>query len=178
MAIVKLKQQNLPVSPITRNELNSADELNALIDSKGLKSVPLDVTAVARLLGIEVIEEPMDDDVSGFLEKRGDNWFAGVNSYHHPVRKRFTLAHEIGHFVLHRREQETFEDRTFARRANNPTRMEREADAFAASLLMPENAVRWEIANGLRNLNDLANAFNVSSLAMRYRLQSLGYPLS
>lgn len=178
MAIVKLKQATEVVSPETRDELRSARELDDLIKRNGLASVPLDVAGVARLLGIKTIEEPMDDDVSGFLERRADGWYAGVNSYHHPVRKRFTLAHEIGHFVLHRNEQQTFKDRTFARRANDPTAMERQADAFAASLLMPENAVKWEIANGLRNLNDLANAFNVSSLAMRYRLQSLGYSMS
>jgi Zn-dependent peptidase ImmA (M78 family) len=53
--------------------------------------------------------------------------------------------------------------------------MEREADAFAAELLMPEDQVRAAIRNGNRSLNDLASEFGVSSLAMKYRLQGLRY---
>ncbi|WP_223181767.1 ImmA/IrrE family metallo-endopeptidase [Stenotrophomonas lacuserhaii] len=127
------------------------------------------------MLGIKVVLEHMDDDVSGFLEKRSDGWVAGVNAYHHRVRQRFTIAHEIAHYVLHRNKQSEFLDHTFARRNDDRSTMEREADQFAAELLMPEIEVRGAVDNGLRKLNDLARHFDVSTLAMRYRLDNLGY---
>lgn len=136
---------------------------------------PCRVEDVAEMLGIQVIREQMDDEVSGFLEKRGGRWVAGVNSYHHRVRQRFTIAHEIAHYVLHRKKQSEFRDHTFARRNDDRSDMEREADQFAAELLMPEAEVRGSVDKGLRNLNDLARHFDVSTLAMRYRLDNLGY---
>ncbi|MBV6857941.1 ImmA/IrrE family metallo-endopeptidase [Xanthomonas campestris pv. zingibericola] len=116
--------------------------------------------------------------MSGFLEKRGQQWVAGVNSYHHPVRQRFTLAHELAHFILHRGDKARFDDHTYARRHDDRSPMEREADNFAARLLMPEPELRQAVDKGVRNLNDLARQFEVSSLAMRYRLEALGYRLT
>lgn len=56
--------------------------------------------------------------------------------------------------------------------------MERQADDFAAKLLMADADVKGAIDKGMRNLNDLALQFEVSSLAMRFRLESLGYRLT
>lgn len=175
MAIVKLKTKTATPNWYVRGAVRSLADLRELMAREGLATYPVDVDAVAKLLGLTVLLEPMDDELSGFLELRGDSWVAGINAYHHPVRRRFTLAHEVGHFVLHRDAQTDFRDRTFARRTNDPSKMERQADDFAADLLMPAASVIEAIGRGLRNLNDLAQAFNVSSLAMRYRLQSLGY---
>lgn len=116
--------------------------------------------------------------MSGYLERRGERWIMGVNAFHHRVRQRFTMAHELGHFALHRNDYSRFDDVTFSRRNSDPSRMERDADQFAADLLMPEVQVRAEIGKGIRGLNDLARQFDVSSLAMRYRLESLGYKLT
>ena len=120
----------------------------------------------------------MDDDLSGYLEFRGGVWMVGVNAFHHPNRKRFTIAHEIAHFVLHSGQQASFHDRTFARRADDANPMEREADRFAAQLLMPEADVRELIRLGVTTLSGLAGHFGVSALAMRYRVQNLGYQVN
>lgn len=140
--------------------------------------LPLNILQVAEYLGLEVVEEPMDDDMSGFLEIRSGRWVAGVNSFHHVNRKRFTIAHEIAHFLLHSDGQTEFRDRTFARRANDPSHMEREADQFAADLLMPANDVRKKISSGITSLSALAAQFGVSALAMKYRVQNLGYQVN
>ncbi|MGY3230093.1 Zn-dependent peptidase ImmA (M78 family) [Luteibacter sp. HA06] len=61
------------------------------------------------------------------------------------------------------------------RRTNDPSRMEREADQFAAELLMPADDVKQKIAAGETSLSALAAQFGVSALAMKYRVQNLGY---
>ncbi len=56
--------------------------------------------------------------------------------------------------------------------------MERQADSFAAQLLMPEVDVVRDVSAGITNVNALAERYNVSGLAMKYRLQNLGYRVS
>ncbi|HMB57999.1 MAG TPA: ImmA/IrrE family metallo-endopeptidase [Arenimonas sp.] len=178
MAIVKLNTRTPSTYFLDRGELRTLQELQGALANVDLMTPPLDIDRVAAFLDIQVVREPMGDDMSGFLERRNGRWVAGVNAYHHKVRQRFSLAHEIAHFVLHRDQQGEFKDRTFARRNDNPAPMEREADQFAAELLMPTSSVVSSVRNGSRGLNDLANEFNVSSLAMRFRLNSLGYSLT
>jgi Zn-dependent peptidase ImmA (M78 family) len=178
VAIVKLKTQITEARPAAQAGVRSLEDVQRLASQAGLSGPPFDVHQLAALLGIEVIFEQMHDDMSGYLERRGERWVMGVNSFHHRVRQRFTMAHELAHFALHRQDSSRFDDVTFSRRNNDPSRMEREADQFAAELLMPEAQVLHELDKGLRGLNDLAHQFDVSSLAMRYRLESLGYKLT
>jgi Zn-dependent peptidase ImmA (M78 family) len=96
-----------------------------------------------------------------------------------PLRRRFTIAHEVGHFVLHAARADaaavfcrTVEVQERVERTVDP--LEREANRFAAELLMPEEAVR---ASALRDGPDaaaLAGRFGVSGLAMGWRLYNLG----
>ena len=175
MAIVRKKTSQTTLPP---TEQETGPELVARLKGAGLMRLPLNVRAVAEYLGLEVVEEPMDDDLSGYLEIRGGAWVVGVNAFHHPNRKRFTIAHEIAHFILHSHGQTVFRDRTFARRASDPSWMEKEADQFAADLLMPADTVRQHIASGVTSLSALAAQFGVSALAMKYRVQNLGYQVN
>ena len=173
MAIVRKKTVQVPAAGAVARM--TGPELVSRLKSAGLMRLPLNVRGVAEYLGLEVVEEPMDDDMSGFLEIRSGRWVVGVNAFHHINRKRFTIAHEIAHFLLHSDGQVEFRDRTFARRTNDPSRMEREADQFAAELLMPADDVKQKIAAGETSLSALAAQFGVSALAMKYRVQNLGY---
>lgn len=172
MAIVR-KQLSSPAAPVDTRQAEI--DLHSRLAAAGLLTIPLNVQAVAEYLGLEVVEEPMDDDLSGYLERRGGTWVVGVNAFHHINRKRFTIAHEIAHFMLHSSRQASFHDRTFSRRASDPSPMEREADRFAAELIMPAHMVRGLIASGITSLSVLAERFRVSALAMKYRVQNLGY---
>ncbi|MGH3027223.1 MAG: ImmA/IrrE family metallo-endopeptidase [Gaiellaceae bacterium] len=92
-----------------------------------------------------------------------------------PLRRfRFTIAHELGHWICHA--LEGVAPAVSYCRAIDLTEaadrtLEREANIFAAELLMPENAVRglWE---QLGDLDGVARAFDVSPTAMRWRLYS------
>ena len=111
----------------------------------------------------------------------------GYNSTHAPVRQRFTIAHEISHYILHlkkNQKSQLFIDRFVFRRDENSStgndREEVEANRFAAALLMPETFVRKVIERFDFDLDDseaidsLAKRFNVSTAAMTNRLTTLG----
>ncbi|MBF4438236.1 ImmA/IrrE family metallo-endopeptidase, partial [Vibrio anguillarum] len=122
-------------------ELSTPEHLIALAEDKGVDTDPINVSELARQLGIMVRYEPMQDEESGSLkkEKKSGNWVMTVNSLHHPHRQRFTIAHEIAHRIRHAASSDSFEDTTFFR--NGETNwMEAEANDFAASLLMPKEA--------------------------------------
>lgn len=60
------------------------------------------------------------------------------NSKHSPERRNFTIAHELGHFLLHRNKQSQFVDRAENMLDNCINEFEKQANAFAAELLLPE----------------------------------------
>lgn len=148
--------------------------------------LPVDVEAIARHLDAQVVEEKFDRTVSGMLYRDGDHVVIGVNSAHADRRRRFTIAHEIGHLVLHKGRPLVLDHvRVNFRDANSSTASDLEeiqANAFAAEILMPKDQV---LANARRLLEDdsrteaaviadLALGFEVSEQAMEYRLINLG----
>lgn len=90
------------------------------------------------------------------------------------VRRRFTVAHELGHYVLgHRNAPRDYPDSFGSRNGNL---IEVHANQFAAELLMPADVVRDLALDGM-NLDQLAEAFAVSRVAMGHRLSNLSLTL-
>lgn len=149
----------------------------------GVETAPVPVERVARSLGIKVKRTDLGDDCSGILVRNGNRAVIGVNSQHSVNRRRFSIAHEIGHFDLH--SGETYIDRGYRvhfrdlESGSGTKREEMEANAFAAALLMPAKLVRdafekqpFELAED-DDLGILARKFRVSTQAMTYRLMKL-----
>ena len=118
----------------------------------------------------------MEPATSGSLIFENGIWVIRVNKNHNSRRQRFTIAHEIGHYIMHRNKLQSFTDEVFFR-AGNREDIEYRANDFASKLLMPEKGVRKAIAEGVRNIGLLAERFEVSSPAMKIRVQDLGYKL-
>ena len=147
--------------------------------------------ALAELLGLTVEYEALEDEVSGLCILQDDGAHIVINSRHHSNRQRFSLAHEIAHYALHSKNTEvaSFIDAhgKHSRRlmrdgtaALGTEPMEIEANAFAAELLMPSEAVTWEFRAMVRNrfvededIARMARKFGVSQRAMTIRLMSL-----
>src|SRR4051812_22563300 len=113
------------------------------LDRVGSK-VPVDVEAAAKACGVRVVHQDLEDSVSGMLVIKDGHGVIGVNQNHHPNRRRFTIGHELGHYILHRRKAKVFVDASpvFFRdetSADGTETQEVDANAFAAELLMPEN---------------------------------------
>lgn len=141
---------------------------------------PVDLNVVAGRLGIEVCEREFVGEVDGLYLRLPDAPpVIAINSIYTkpPVRKRFTLAHEIGHHLLgHRVAPGTrlfFFDTSKTRRSS----VEHACDRFAALLLMPEDWVRRYYDelhfNTEHRVRIMAERFGVSTWAMRRRLREL-----
>jgi Zn-dependent peptidase ImmA (M78 family) len=127
--------------------------------------------------------EPLEDDISGFLFRKGKKMVIAVNEFHPKTRQRFTAAHEIGHFQLKHGGQ-LFIDRGLVnfRDSDSSTgeiEQEREANAFAAELLMPEEFLRKDLRKRIdiknqESLEKLAKKYEVSLQALTFRLVNLG----
>lgn len=146
------------------------------------KQIPVDVEGLALALGIPVKKIAFPPNISGAIKKIGpDKFMIGVNAEHSETRQRFTIAHEIGHFVLHRHLIGDGITDTTAYRSDgdspNPNigaKEETEANKFAANLLMPaESIIYLREAENLRSSTQLARRLEVSPAAMEIRLDPL-----
>jgi Zn-dependent peptidase ImmA (M78 family) len=149
--------------------------------------VPVAIEAVARRLNLTMEAAALGENVSGMLVVKSGRGAIGYNSAHARVRQRFTISHEIAHYLLHAKKSEKaqlFIDRHVAFRRDEKSSTgvdhdEVEANQFGAALLMPRGLVQQEIQRHDLNLDDeeaislLAKRFNVSTAAMSNRLANL-----
>jgi Zn-dependent peptidase ImmA (M78 family) len=172
---------NEAVPYISRPEVES--RARDVLRRHNLTTIPIDPLVLAHREGIKVNNaEFSDDNLAGMIVKEGDDVTMLVNSSDPPFRKRFTIAHELGHHFMHLmhdgefvdREANLFRQQTGEEKEMNPTRrQEIQANMFAASLLMPEDEVRryWKERP---SIDELARIFKVSAEAMGYRVANLG----
>ena len=151
--------------------LSAQDVWTAALEAK--KTEPLDIEWVAeKLFGLNVVKRDLGE-ASGFLNVLDDQWCIFVNKFENERRQRFTIAHELGHFVLHKDKSITSKDIIFFRDENTNIE-EQEANNFASELLMPERKIREYIKEGYNTISLLADKFCLSTPAVRYRLYKLG----
>jgi Zn-dependent peptidase ImmA (M78 family) len=141
--------------------------------------LPVNPAKIAESMGAVVTSDPEDFDdlmTSGSFSIKDGKPTIWYNTSAPEVRQRFTIAHELGHFVLgHGEAGKVFRDgaRNFNASQYDPS--ETSANRFAASLLMPAEAVRyWVRAKKVTDITALAVKFDVSEVAMKYRLKNLG----
>ncbi|TSC79899.1 MAG: hypothetical protein G01um101425_376 [Candidatus Peregrinibacteria bacterium Gr01-1014_25] len=163
------------------------DMATKVLKDHKITEAPIDPKKVAELIGLSVVEVPHDnDDLCGLLLKGDKKAIIGVNALHHSNRKRFTIAHEIGHYLLHKNENtfldhhENFDMVKFRKNSSPKTQEEREANSFAAALLMPAKLLKKNftslqgvMSNSQEIIQLLAKKYAVSPDAMRYRLINL-----
>lgn len=137
-----------------------------------MTSAPVDVLACAKAVGLPVFSVDLPRGVSGMLKRiDGDAFECYVDGSEPSVRQRFTAAHELGHFVLHRGSIGQRHEDNYRLRAEGMTNwQETEANQFAADLLMPRPLIDEAIAAGTTSVKGLAVLFKVSEIAMSIRL--------
>jgi len=159
-----------------------------ILSEMKIRLAPINVEKIAKKLGLTVMEFDLGSNVSGVLYIQNGKGTIGFNPKESPVRRRFTIAHEIGHFVLHKLNNDMFVDTKefkLFRNENSSTgenKMEMEANAFAAALLMPKDLLISEIKNHKFDfteegendpISNLSKKFEVSVTAMTYRIDNL-----
>jgi Zn-dependent peptidase ImmA (M78 family) len=159
-----------------------------LLSEFAVDSAPVPVKDIADDLGVTVQLAPAQDDLSGFLfrDHAAKRSVIGVNSGHSATRQKFTIAHELGHFLLHDYE-DVHVDRGFSvklrsgKSSEGTDDEEKEANLFAAELLMPKHFIESDL-NEIDDFDlvdenviaELARKYSVSTQAMTFRLSYLG----
>ena len=137
---------------------------------------PVDLAGLARHFGLAVKAATLDPGKSGEIRPDGvGGYVIKVNRHDSVGRQRFTVAHEIAHFLLHRNHIGTGISDDALYRSNQSDQIEWEANRLAADVVMPTKAIRQAIATaeklGIANYRDeLADRFQVSRAAMGIKL--------
>lgn len=157
-------------------------------EEHGVTEYPVKIVELCGKYGLDVYEEYMPEGVSGLIVYQDENFskfptgkLIVANLRDSAKRRRFTIAHELAHFVLHRKDDEAL----YAHRdAGQNSPAEREANIFASCVLMPASLVRgaiddlntslWGGATDSEKIYHVANEFAVSADAARVRLWKLG----
>lgn len=176
--------------------MNIADienKASELLEQFNLKCIPTPIEKLASKLKLSIIPYDLGSSVSGALFIQNEVAAIGVNPSESGVRRRFTIAHELGHYILHKKEKETLfvDKKSLALQVHfrdeesstGARKKEREANAFAAAILMPADLVKEQLGklaaedSGMSDedvCKFLSRTFEVSPIAMSYRLTNLG----
>ena len=160
----------------------------------GATEVPVDVEAIALRFGLKVVFKALPRDTSAVIIRASDGRrIIGINDGHSTTRQRFSIAHEIGHALLHlpaeppasgdavvdKPIEVLFRDDIAAMGVD---KREIEANAFAVELLMPAKVLRERFRQLIQTstrkstdalVRELATEYEVSTQAMGYRLANL-----
>jgi len=173
-----LDRLNLKRGPQTSNNevavIGSADTV--VEPAEYQKDAPVDVVSIAHKLGIRVWEmHHLSEGVSGQIwldpVNGGTSGFSiGVKASEPLVRKRFTIAHELAHYILHRSRLDggLFEDVMY--RGSLSSREETQANQMAADILMPFHLINRLVDQGANTFELIASRLQVSVQALKIRL--------
>jgi Zn-dependent peptidase ImmA (M78 family) len=175
---VSIEENNVNICNTTCDELTNVKAIYDAAKEKNIQLYPLAIKDIVEILfGIKVHVAELDRATSGYIERTGENeWVIYINQYENEQRQKFTIAHELGHFIKHRDillsgshvDQVLFRD-------DQNSQIEMEASQFAADLLMPEDKFKEYITEGYNTIDKLSEKFDLSAPAVRYRAYKLGY---
>jgi hypothetical protein len=143
------------------------------------RTAPVDVNGIVIALGVGQERAFLPPSISGMIEKRGNSYLITVSAGDPITRQRFTTAHELGHYMLHRDRigDGIADDRAYRSTSSGKyhntrigPREETQANTFATSVLMPYELIEKLKAEGIGAPGDLAKKLLVSEQAMCIRL--------
>lgn len=139
----------------------------------GITEPPIDLKRIVEVKGFVYMEvDTFPNDVSALFIAKGGQNYALVNSKHHPNRRRFSLAHELGHIILSHKGVDLEKVSTIDTPPENNgdsrhrDAREKEADIFASALLIPLALLKKEHSKKEIDIDKLAKVFAVSPQAM------------
>lgn len=158
-------------------------EAEQLLEKYEIANSPVPVERIAKREGARIQFGPLDKELSGMFFVKDGVPTIGVNSLHHPNRQRFSLAHELGHMMLHAdiikgihvdKGNAILQRAALAAEGTDP--MEIEANQFAANLLVPDFLLSsilgddYTISDDEEELEALSKKFKVSTVMIQLRL--------
>jgi len=142
------------------------NKVKTILEKLEINKPPVPVEKVADFFSLSILYYPkFPDAVSGtIIQENGINAI-GVNKNHPPNRQRFTIAHELGHYILGHDSSKIVDD-TF----DKDNDKERAANKFAGELLIPYDFLKKDIEESEHDIPSLAKKYQVSEQAMSVRL--------
>lgn len=147
-----------------------------VLKDNSVENPPTPIVDIAENSGLKVREVSFgkySDQVTGYIDLKRSVIYVNKNDSNH--RKVFTIAHELGHYLLHRAELERDPKISILLRkplgAPDPNPLEQEANAFAAEVLVPLDILEKYIKKDITQSSILADIFGVSREVISYRLK-------
>ncbi|WP_299728933.1 ImmA/IrrE family metallo-endopeptidase [Devosia sp.] len=161
----------------SREFLNLTPEVRESIDEY-LSENPVKLGAIANRLGVKVLLSTLPRGTSGQIGQEDGDFVIRINRHEAKHRQRFTLAHELAHFLLHRDliVAEGGWSENVLLRSGQPANVEYEANRLASDLVIPsaklaEATAEYSGPMTSEVIEDLARRFGVSTAAMEIKLQ-------
>lgn len=162
-------------------------KVSELLEKHNITSPAIPVKKIVTNLGLKLVSYDFGDEseISGMLVIENGIGTIGYNPKNSKQRQRFTIAHELGHFLLHNNSKsEVFVDKDFIVKYRSDKqyspfeiKQEQEANAFAAELLMPKKMLLSELSKKdyksmgeAEFIKTMAKIFEVSIPAMSFRV--------
>lgn len=146
------------------------------LETHGVTSPPTPIVEIAESYGLKIKEVDFgkySGRVAGFLDVKENVVYVNKEDSDH--RKAFTVAHELGHYLLHEEELKTNPNLSILFRMPlgtiDPNPLEQEANTFAARILVPKRILDEYRKKGIAEAGVLANIFGVSPEVIAYRLR-------
>ncbi|WP_411891935.1 ImmA/IrrE family metallo-endopeptidase [Yoonia sp. SDW83-1] len=163
------------------NEMNRVAPEHRDALNRFLTEHPVKLGQLATALGVRIKVSSLGAGVSGQISREDGGYVIRVNRNEARERQRFTIGHELAHFLLHRDVIDASPNGitdTVLYRSGEPERIEFEANRLAADIVMPMELVERELQEGFggriteASIEALANRFEVSKAAMEIRLSN------
>lgn len=161
----------------SREYLNLSPAVRAEIDEQ-LSTYPVKLGEIAKRLGVKVLLSTLPRGTSGQIGQENGEFVIRINRHEAKHRQRFTLAHELAHYLLHRDliVAEGSWSENVLLRSGQPANVEYEANRLASDLVIPsarlaEATAEYSGPMTPEVIEDLARRFGVSTAAMEIKLQ-------
>lgn len=158
--------------------MSAGEAADYFLDRFSIVKPPVSPFEIAEKLGIPVFQWDFPDELSGIFVFDKQKACIGVNQNHPYVRQRFTVAHELGHYIFHDTKDMFVDfldmDMVVTTMDEEDRRREMKANWFAADLLMPRHWMYNDFEQfGEKNMSLVAQRYEVSEQALWVRWTSL-----
>lgn len=167
---------------MTSQELAKIAPAEKTILDRYTSEYPVKLGQLAKELGVTIRVSNLGVGISGQIARENNRYVIRVNRNEARERQRFTIGHELAHYLLHRSVIDSdpagITD-TVLYRSGKPERMEFEANRLAAEIVMPISLIEKELKTNFGGLvteatiESLASRFEVSKAAMEIKLANL-----
>ena len=158
---------------MTQTHNANREKAQSILRMAGITQAPVDLERVAASLDFNILPFPFPDKRRGMVLIENGNKTIGVNKNHPLTLQRFTISHELGHYLNGHQHFDNQFINDESKYYDPHYQQEKEADAFAAELLMPKDFLEKDLSELGLEIDKLTEKYQVSEQALWIRLTTL-----